>query len=233
MEHFSKNPVSTLLLVNPDNPSGNFIPRADIERLAQWSGTRGMRFIVDESFVDFSEDYEHNSLLCDSFLEKYPHVAVMKSISKSFGVPGLRLGILASAHPDLQRVKRDVAIWNLNSFAEFFMQIFNKYTAEYTVACRKFQEERNRFHAALTEVAYLKVLPSQANYFLCEVLPPFTSHGLAVELLQTHDILIKDCSTKKGFAGRNFVRLAIRNRTDNERLVEALKKINEPTTKIK
>lgn len=226
MEHFSKNPVSTLLLVNPDNPSGNFIPRADIVRLAEWTAERGMRFIVDESFVDFSENYEHNSLLCDSFLEKYPHVAVMKSISKSFGVPGLRLGILASAHPDLQRVKRDVAIWNLNSFAEFFMQIFNKYTAEYAVACRKFQEERTRFHAALSEVDYLKVLPSQANYFLCEVLPPFTSHGLAVDLLQKHDILIKDCSTKKGFDGRNFVRLAIRNRTDNEKLIEALKEIN-------
>lgn len=228
MEHFSKNPVSTLLLVNPDNPSGNFIPRADIVRLAEWTAERGMRFVVDESFVDFSEDYEHNSLLLDGFLEKYPHVAVMKSISKSFGVPGLRLGILASANPELQRVKRDVAIWNLNSFAEFFMQIFNKYTAEYAVACRKFQEERTRFHTHLQEVEYLRVLPSQANYFLCEVRPPFTSHELAVRLLQEHDILIKDCSTKKGFNGRNFVRLAIRNRTDNERLVKALKEMKQP-----
>lgn len=226
MEHFAQHPVSTLLLVNPDNPSGNFIPRTDIVRLAEWTAERGMHFIVDESFVDFSEGYEHNSLLSDAFLEKYPHVAVMKSISKSFGVPGLRLGILASANPMIAAVKRDVAIWNLNSFAEFFMQIFNKYTAEYAVACEKFLEERRRFAAALAEVPLLRVLPSQANYFLCEVLPPATSHGLAVELLQKHDILIKDCSTKKGFDGRNFVRLAIRDRKDNERLVEALKEFN-------
>jgi histidinol-phosphate/aromatic aminotransferase/cobyric acid decarboxylase-like protein len=96
-------------------------------RLAQWCEDNHIRLVVDESFVDFSTDYATNSLLSDKTLEDYPHMVVMKSISKSFGVPGLRLGILASADKGLiATVKKEVSIWNLNSFAEFYMQIYNK-----------------------------------------------------------------------------------------------------------
>lgn len=225
-EHFAAHPVETLLLVNPDNPSGNFIPVEELCRLAEWCAKRQTRLVVDESFVDFSEGCRDNTLLRNELLEAYPTMAVMKSISKSFGVPGLRLGVLASADTALvKRVKQDVAIWNLNSFAEFYMQISGKYEADYATACEKFRQERRRFLGDLQSVPYLRVLPSQANYFLCEVLPPFTSHGLAVSLLRHHNILLKDCSTKKGFDGRSFVRIAIRNRKDNEVLVQALRQM--------
>ena len=124
MTFFGDKDILQLMVINPDNPSGNFIPKKDILRLAQWCEERQIRLIVDESFVDFSEDYSTNSLLNDEILETYPHMAVMKSISKSYGVPGLRLGILCSADKDLiARIKKEVSIWNLNSFAEFFMQI--------------------------------------------------------------------------------------------------------------
>ena len=147
----------------------------------------------------------------------------MKSISKSYGVPGLRLGIMASADTDLiAKAKKDVAIWNINSFAEFYMQIFNKYEADYRIACEKFLVERRRFAAALALVPYLRLIPTQANYFLCEVLPPFTSHGLVATMLKRHNILLKDCSGKRAFDGRNYVRIAIRNHHDNDRLLRAL-----------
>ena len=226
MQYFADKSVSTLLLVNPDNPSGNFIGRADICRLAAWCEERDIRLIVDESFVDFSKDYTQHTLLNNHLLEAYPHMAVMKSISKSYGVPGLRLGILASADQSLiAKVKRDVAIWNLNSFAEFYMQIFTKYDADYRRACEKFQEEKDRFEGDLRSIPYLRVIPSQANYFLCEVQSPLTSKELAIRLLCERNILIKDCSTKKAFDGRNYIRLAVRNREDNERLVKALREI--------
>ena len=222
MDYFSQHKVETLLLVNPDNPSGNFLPRTDLLRLADWAERTDCRLVVDESFSDFSTGGVDNTLLCDEFLEAHPRTIVMKSISKSFGIPGLRLGILASTSDIVEQIKRDVSIWNLNSFAEFFMQIWNKYTAEYATACRKFREERDWLYAELSSVSYLRVLPSEANYFLCEVQPPFTSHQLAVDLLDQRDILIKDCSRKKGFEGKNYIRLAIRSRKDNARLVAAL-----------
>lgn len=226
MEYFSKHKPETLLLINPDNPSGNYIPYEDVLRLASWCGSEGVRLVIDESFVDFSTEFPRNTLLRNDILEQFPDMIVVKSISKSYGVPGLRLGIMASADKELiSFVKKDVSIWNLNSFAEFFMQIYTKYEGDYRKAALKFQKEREVFKKELMSVPFLRVFDSESNYFLCEVLPPYGSYGLAVRLLNEHNILIKDCSTKKVFGGKSYIRLAIRNREDNERLVGALRKM--------
>ena len=224
--YFGTHPVDNLLLINPDNPSGNFIPRADLCRLAEWCEQRGTRLIVDESFVDFSEQWEQSSLLSNSWLETYPHLAVMKSISKSYGVPGLRLGILASADRALiARMKQQVSIWNINSFAEFFMQIFSKYEKDYQKACVKFIEVRADFMEQLQQISCLHVMPTQANFVLCEVLPPYTANGIALTLLKDHNILVSACSAKKGIAPNRYIRMAVRSRSDNNRLIQALKQL--------
>ena len=225
MDYFDGKGISQLLLINPDNPSGNFIARTDVLRLADWCGQRGIRLLVDESFVDFSDDYATNSLLDDRTLETYPHMAVMKSISKSFGVPGLRLGILASADRGLiARIKKEVSIWNLNSFAEYFMQIYNKYEADYQRACLRFVQERAHFYQQLQQLPFLRVMPSQANYFLCEVLPPYTASGIVIRMLRQHNILTRDCSLKPGLdPSRQYMRIAVRSHEDNRRLIEGLK----------
>ena len=224
--HFGDHPVDNLLLINPDNPSGNFIPRADLCRLAEWCEQRGTRLIVDESFVDFSEQWDQSSLLSNSWLETYPHLAVMKSISKSYGVPGLRLGILASADRALiARMKQQVSIWNINSFAEFFMQIFSKYEKDYQKACVKFIEVRADFMEQLQQISCLHVMPTQANFVLCEVLPPYTANGIALTLLKDHNILVSACSAKKGIAPNRYIRMAVRSRSDNNRLIQALKQL--------
>ena len=226
MDYYGAHPVDNLLLINPDNPSGNFIPLADLLQLAGWCEERGTRLIVDESFVDFSEEWESSSLLHDAHLENFPHMAVMKSISKSYGVPGLRLGILASADMELiAKMKKQVSIWNINSFAEFFMQIFNKYEKDYKRACQKFIEVRAAFLAQLRTIPFLHVMPTQANFVLCEVQSPYTANDLAQQLLKKHDILVSACSAKKGIAPNRYVRLAVRSREDNERLIEALREL--------
>lgn len=226
IDYFSKHKPETLLLINPDNPSGNYIPYKDVLRLASWCGGEGIRLVVDESFVDFSTEFPRNTLLRNDVLEQFPDMIVVKSISKSYGVPGLRLGIMASADKELiSFVKKDVSIWNLNSFAEFFMQIYTKHEADYMKAAVKFRKEREMFREELMSVPFLRVFDSEANYFLCEVLPPYGSYGLAVRLLNEYNILIKDCSTKKVFDGRSYIRIAIRSREDNKRLIDALKSL--------
>ena len=228
MNFFETHPVDTLLIINPDNPSGNFIPKSDLFRLCDWSAKKGIRLVIDESFVDFSEDWENNSLLSDEILEKNPHLIVMKSISKSFGVPGIRLGILASANKELiASLKKQVSIWNLNSFAEFFMQIYNKYEKDYNTACGKFIEERADFEQKLKSISYLRVMPSQANYFLCEILPPHTANEVVLYMLKHHNILTRDCSNKPGLDDRQYMRIAVRNHEDNTRLVEGLKELEK------
>ena len=101
MNYFAEKDIQTLLLINPDNPSGNFIPAEEVLELVEWTKKKNIRFIVDESFVDFSEGYPKNSLLHNKTLNDHSHLVVIKSISKSFGVPGLRLGILASSDKEL------------------------------------------------------------------------------------------------------------------------------------
>ena len=223
---FDDKGVNMLLLVNPDNPSGNYIPKNDVLNLVKWAAERKIRMIIDESFVDFTDNHKDNSLLHNDILESNPNLMVMKSISKSYGVPGLRLGIFATSDKEIiAKMKRDVAIWNINSFAEYYMQIFAKYEKDYQEACDKFIEERRLFINELRQIPFLRVIDSQANYFLCEVKDKYTSTELTRILLEKDDILIKDCSTKSAFNGRNYIRIAIRDRKDNSKLVETLKKL--------
>ena len=225
MDFFTGKDISTLLLINPDNPSGNYLPKQEVQRLADWAEKTNIRLIVDESFADFAEE-EDASLLEQAILTSYPHLIVMKSISKSYGVPGIRLGILAGDDKELiAKLKKEVAIWNINSFGEFYLQIYEKYAKDYKAAMAKFKKTRMIFAEALSGVPGLRVIPSQANYLLCELTDGTCATTLAEDLLE-ENILIKDLSTKKGFAGKNYIRLAIRDEQDNEKLVQALKKYN-------
>lgn len=221
--YFSQHSVENLLLINPDNPSGNFIPIDGIKMLAQWCEDNRVRLILDESFVDFADDWRKSSMISDDILETYPHMCVIKSISKSYGVPGLRLGILCSADTDLiAKLKKKVSIWNICSFAEFFMQIYPKYREEYYRACDKFLEARNLLIKEMNEIPYLHVMPTQANFIFAEVLSPFTSKSLATALLKDHQVLASACLAKKGIEKNKYMRFAIRSIEDNERLIQAL-----------
>ena len=223
---FGDKGIKLLLLVNPDNPSGNYIKKNDVLQLVKWAAERKINIIVDESFVDFTDNHKDNSLLHNDILESNPNLMVMKSISKSYGVPGLRLGVFATSDKEIiAKMKKDVAIWNINSFAEYYMQIFAKYEKDYQEACDKFIEERQLFINELRQIPFLRVVDSQANYFLCEVKNKYTSTELTRNLLEKADILIKDCSTKSAFGGKNYIRIAIRDRKDNSKLVETLKKL--------
>lgn len=218
MAYFEDKQIWSLVLINPDNPTGNYIPYDDCLRLAQWCQKREIVLVIDESFIDFSS--EHPTFLCNEILEKFDHLVVVKSISKSYGVPGLRLGVLATSNQSLMmHIRREVSIWNINSFGEFFLQILGKYEKSYQQAMDEFREERARFVKQLNKISWLRVLPSEANYMLCELKERFTSRELAVRLLKEYNILIKDCASK---CGGNYIRLAIRDTKDNNKLVTAL-----------
>lgn len=219
---FGKNPVSSLILINPDNPSGNFLPKKDVLKLVAWTKKKGIRLLIDESFVDFAA--QPYTMLDSAFLSENVHVNVMKSISKSYGVPGVRLGVLACANEDQARlVQSHLSIWNINSFGEFFLQIAEKYSKEYRDGCRKIAEERVRFINELLTIKFLRPYQSDANYVLCKVDKPYDSKSLAVKLWTKAQCLVKDCSTKKGFNGGSFIRLAVKSSEDDDKLIAALK----------
>ena len=223
MDFYEDKELSHLLLINPDNPSGNFIPTQEVITLAKWCKKKEIHLIVDESFVDFSENFLDNSLLHDEVLEAYTNLTVIKSISKSYGVPGLRLGILATSDTEMiNHIKKDVSIWNINSFGEYYMQIFGKYAKDYVVACKEFIKERERFQNEMEKIPYIRVVPSQANYFMIEIIDRYTPEELSKLLLKRFNILVKSCNSKHGLENKNYIRIAVRCKNDNDALLRAL-----------
>ena len=221
-EYFRDKTIDTLVVVNPDNPSGNYIPKSGLLKLIDWAKEKGIRLVIDESFADFSDEI-NNTLIEQKLLDDNPHLFVVKSISKSYGVPGLRLGVLASGNVDeIERMKKDVAIWNINSFAEFYMQIEEKYHKQYLLSLEKIKAERSRFQSELSIIKGLRAVPSQANYILVE-LDGISATELTKVLLEKYDIFIKDLSVK--IKGGQYVRIAVRDTEDNNKLLRALKEI--------
>ncbi len=224
LEHLLKK-CEILLLINPDNPRGNYIPLNDVLTLLDLAKDKGKTVIIDESFIDFSREGERGSLLKNEILERFPNLVVVKSIGKTYGIPGLRLGVIATADRNItEKVRKDLPIWNINSIAEFFLQIINKYKDSYKEACERIKKEREWLYKKLNSISFLRVLPSEANYFMCEVKDKFSSKELVLKLFE-RNILIKDLSGKKGIKG-NFVRIAIRGREDNKILIDALKELD-------
>ncbi len=220
--YFANKDIENLIIVNPENPTGNYIPKKDLLKLAEWGKNKGIKIVIDESFADFADEPD-NSLFEQNILQKNPHLFVMKSISKSYGVPGLRLGILASGNTDvIAAMKKDVTIWNINSFAEFYMQIAEKYKNDYTEALFKLREERKRFQCELAKIKSIRVIPSQANFVMVELESGLSPKDLLKSLLIKHNLLIKELTTK--INGRNYLRLAVRSKEDNNILIEALQK---------
>lgn len=219
MRYFADKNIWSLVLINPDNPSGNYIPYKDCLRLIEWCQKQDIVLVLDESFIDFST--EHPTFLNNAVLEQNDKLVVVKSISKSYGVPGLRLGILATSNNMLMtNIRRSLAIWNINSFGEFFLQILGKYEKVYQQAMEAFREERSRFVEQLKGISWLRVLPTEANYVLCEVKAPHSPREVAIRLLKEKNILIKDCTNK---CHAPYIRLAVRDTKDNDLLIEALK----------
>jgi histidinol-phosphate/aromatic aminotransferase/cobyric acid decarboxylase-like protein/choline kinase len=221
-EFVQANGIERLVLINPDNPSGHFIREDEVLYLCSALERLGCEMVVDESFVDFAQESVKFTLFSSETLKKHSNLIVIKSISKSFGVPGLRLGVLAANEELIQKMSKDVSIWNVNSVAENFLQIIVKYESEYKDACSKIANERERFYKKLNEIDFLRVLPSEANYFLCELDSPYSSTALARYLLHYHNILIKDCSGKPGIGDQQFVRIAVRGTEDNNRVLDIL-----------
>lgn len=219
MSFFGDKDIENLIIVNPDNPTGNYITKNGLLTLIDWAGQKGIRLVIDESFVDFAEE-EDSTLISQEILDANKHLYVMKSISKSYGVPGLRLGVLATGDTEaIEYIKRDVSIWNINSFAEFYMQIEEKYKKDYAEALKRFKAERSRYVSELSAIKGIRVIPTQANYVMVELVGGHSAKEITKRLMIGYNLLVKDLSGK---VGSGYLRLAVRDEADNRRLAAAL-----------
>ncbi len=217
--------VEMLCIVSPDNPSGAMLSKEKALELAEYAQNKNTKLLLDESFIDFAQPERKYTLLDNEILEKYPNLIVVKSIGKSYGVAGLRLGVIASSNTDLlKRIRRNMQIWNINSFAEYYLQTYNLYAKDYESACIKIADERSRMIEEINKLNCVKAFDSQANYIMVD-LQGRSSYDFCVRMLDVYNILIKDLSTKNYFNGKNFIRIAVKDRNENNLLLNALKEL--------
>lgn len=215
----------TMILVNPENPTGHALSKNNVLALAGIMRDRNKLLVLDESFMDFSADELRFTFLDQSLLDDYPNVIVVRSISKTYGIPGLRLGVLACSNSVLlESAKASMPIWNINSMAEFFLQIIGKYQSCYLESCFEIIRERERFARELSAIPGIRVYPSNANYLLCKIeITDVKVSEFAKFALSERNLLVKSLNGKKGIpSGDSFMRLAVRTNKEDDELIRAL-----------
>ncbi len=210
------------VVVSPNNPTSMMVPRADLVRLLSLLEDHGCMLLVDESFIDFSGSGHAESLEQD--LAGHRNLAVIKSVSKAYGICGLRIGYLATANSEFaERVRDGLHIWNLNGFAEEFLRVAPAYRREFVESCEAVRGDAAAFHERLNSIPGLRVYRPDANFVFCR-LPDEAPSGpeVALELFVEHNILVKDTAGKTMPEADRYLRLACRTRPENESLAAAL-----------
>jgi histidinol-phosphate/aromatic aminotransferase/cobyric acid decarboxylase-like protein/choline kinase len=214
-----------VVLVNPSNPTGRCYPQDEVKAFVTAAVDANLFAVIDESFIDFAGG--QGSSVSTWLLENdVPRALVIKSLSKCLGVPGLRLGYALSADPVLiAAMNAEIPIWNLNSAAQYFLELLLKYRPEISASFQKSIRDREGFETMLSQLEFLEPFPSGANFILCRLAEDGpTADSLARRMLQESGIYIKAC-TRKFPAGRGeYVRFAVRLPDENRRLIEELKR---------
>ncbi len=215
------NPISDncgLILNNPHNPTGQLFSR---EKILPYLDKFAL-VVVDEAFMDFLPPEEQESLVGD--VENYPNLVVLRSLTKFYALPGLRIGYAIANPQRLQQWQQWRDPWSVNCLAaEAAMAVLDD--AKFQTQTRDWlQTARSRFYQDLKQIPGLTPIPSAANFFLVATEMPGSQ--LQAELLKQAQILIRDCLSFPEL-GEGYFRTAIRQPQDNEKLQQALLKVME------
>jgi len=216
------------VVVTPNNPTSLLVPRSDLVRLAKQLEPHGCMLIVDESFMPFAANPEQESL--EPVIEKYPNLAVFKSMSKAYGICGLRIGYMLTANASFaEAVRSQVHIWNINGFAEEFLRLLPSYRQEFAASCEQVRIDRDRLYEKLNRIDGMTVFKPEANYVFCR-LPDGAQSApdITKELFLQHNMYIKDCSGKTQPDADRYLRIASRTEAENVSLVAALIDVLKP-----
>lgn len=209
---------AALYLCNPGNPNGTLYPLRTIEQIYSLCIASGTFLVLDEAFMDFCEDSS-----AKRFIVKGDNGIVLRSMTKFFGIPGLRLGYALSNTTMAGRLDVMGGPWSVNTMAlaagvaALQDSEHNRQTIEFI------RQERRSFYDRLSTFKQLKVYPSSANFLLAEITDGMSSMELRDRLMHQR-LLIRDCTNFMGLSPQ-FFRIAVRTAEENERLLEALKRI--------
>ena len=223
--HTIKANADVAVVVTPNNPTSIAVPKKDLIRLAQKLAPHDCQLIIDESFIDFTRDPDQFSM--EDELEQYPNIAIFKSMSKAYGICGIRIGYLVTANLKFaDAVRQGVHIWNINGFAEEFLRILPDFRGDFLKSCRRVRKDRDKLYENLSAFSQLSVYQPDANFIFCR-LPDtgLNAPQLTQKLFIDHNMYIKHCQGKTLAHGDRFIRIASRTEQENTNLVDAMASI--------
>ncbi|HAA20632.1 MAG TPA: hypothetical protein DCP28_18415, partial [Cytophagales bacterium] len=205
-------------LCNPNNPDGTLIPSNELIDLIE--DHPATTFVVDEAYIEFTDQLA--SLAAE--VKRLSNLIVVRSLTKTFAIPGLRLGYVMAAQDLIGRLLSKKMPWSVNTLAiHAGLEIFEHYeTWQFEVA--ELLEETRAFAAQVFTTEGLEVIPSHTSYFLVK-LHRGTAAGLKAYLAEQHGILVRDATNFQGLDGEH-IRLATQGPEANQALLNALKQWN-------
>ena len=227
ISHVRETGATSVVIVRPNNPTGTLVSKEELVQMLQAFGNLDM-VLVDESFLYFAgPDYRDLSVM--GLIHDFPNLVIVNSMSKAYGVPGLRLGYAASGDMELiARLRAELPIWSVNSLAQFFLERLGGYDAEFADSCAQVRRATQALYRGLEGVPFLKPYPTYGNYVLCRTSSDLTGSEITARLFDEFGVLVNDCSGKRGLDSR-FFRIASRTTEENERLVSILLAIASDT----
>ena len=220
IEHVRGTGANSVVIVRPNNPTGTLVSAEEVAQMLQAFGNLDM-VLVDESFLYFAGP-NYPELSVAGMIHEFSNLVVLNSMSKAYGVPGLRLGYAASGDKQLiARLRAELPIWSINSLAQFFLENLGRYGSQFTDSCTHVRQATQALYRGLGSVSFLEPYPTSGNYVLCRTAPGLTGSGVTTRLFDEFEVLVNDCSGKQGLDNR-FFRIASRTSEENEELVRIL-----------
>lgn len=224
IDFVKKHKPQSVVLINPNNPNGDYLPLDCMcEILQNLSEVKNV--IIDESFIHFAYESEDLELISNiSLFQKFPNVILLKSMSKDFGIAGIRIGYAIMQKEKIEKLLKNGYLWNSNGLSEYFFRIYAEQTFRdrYEIVRKSYIAQTQDFFANLAQIKGLKVYPSMANFALLELINGVKSSDFVIKMLLRYGIYIRTCNDKIGLQGE-FIRLASRTKEENDVMVSALK----------
>lgn len=225
LNEVSKSGCNNLILVNPNNPTGHYISKEEV--LSTLNNLRHLdNIVIDESFIHFSSKSDPNELSISSDLQNYPNVTLIKSMSKDFGIAGIRCGYAIMAENKVEKYLEKGFLWNSNGLSEYFIGLLEDkfFVEQYEQSRVKFLTEFESFYNELKKIPEIKVYPSKTNFFLID-LKTKKSFDFFCWMLIEKGIYIRSMDDKlgKGISTDTFVRIAGKTEEENKYIIQSIK----------
>ncbi|MBS1537291.1 MAG: histidinol-phosphate aminotransferase family protein [Bacteroidetes bacterium] len=219
-----KEKPDTIVIINPNNPDGGYVKYSDIKYLLA-NLTEVETVIIDESFIHFAyEDETYEMKSATELVKDYPNLIVIKSMSKDFGIAGVRAGYAVMDSKRVAYLLKNGFLWNSSGLAEYFFRLYvhDTFLKEYEKVRIKYIQETQLFFKELSTIPQIQLYPGLANFGLIELKDGSTSTDFVSKLLIGHGIYTRNCADKIGLEGQ-FVRIASRNKDENALIINSIK----------